>query len=104
MILMSGRWITPRLVQTKRLGSRREHAVELASNTSRATSRRGSTFIETTCAVAMLAMVAAAVLGAFTTMYGAQTRMRNRLGAMELANRLVLQYLDDKDTMPQPGL
>jgi prepilin-type N-terminal cleavage/methylation domain-containing protein len=66
--------------------------------------RRGLTFIETICAVAILAMVSASVLGAFNSMMGAQERQRHRLGAMELANRLILQYLDDKDTLPQAGL
>jgi type II secretory pathway pseudopilin PulG len=66
--------------------------------------RRGLTFVETVCAVAILGMVAAAVFGAFNGMMSVQERQRHRLGAMELANRLILQYLDDKDTMPQEGL
>jgi type II secretory pathway pseudopilin PulG len=66
--------------------------------------RRGLTFIETICAVAMLALVAAAVLGAFNSIITQQERERHRLGAMELANRLILQYLDDSDTMPAAGL
>jgi type II secretory pathway pseudopilin PulG len=66
--------------------------------------RRGLTFIETVCAVAMLALVSAAVLGAFNSMISQQDRQNHRLGAMELCNRLVLQYLDDSDTMPASGL
>lgn len=66
--------------------------------------RRGLTFMETVCAVAMLAMVAAAVMGAFNSIFAQQSRQAHRLGAMELCNRLILQYLDDTDTMPAKGL
>jgi type II secretory pathway pseudopilin PulG len=66
--------------------------------------RRGLTFIETICAVAMLGLVTAAVIGAFNSIIMQQERERHRLGAMELANRLILQYLDDSDTMPAAGL
>jgi prepilin-type N-terminal cleavage/methylation domain-containing protein len=66
--------------------------------------RRGLTFIETICAVALLALVAAAVMGAFNSIITQQERERHRLGAMELCNRLILQYLDDSDTMPAAGL
>lgn len=58
------------------------------------------TFIETVCAVALLALVAASMLGAVGFLYKAQHRDRQRLACAELANRLMLQYLDDKDTMP----
>lgn len=68
------------------------------------TLRRGLTFIETVCAVALLGIVAATVFGAFGSIMGQQERQQHRLNAMEVANRLILQYLDDKDTMPQAGL
>jgi hypothetical protein len=67
-------------------------------------SRRGLTFIETVCAVALLGIVAATMFGAFNSIIGAQKRQQHRLNAMEVANRLILQYLDDKDTMPGAGL
>jgi prepilin-type N-terminal cleavage/methylation domain-containing protein len=70
----------------------------------KARSRRGLTFIETVCAVALLGIVAATVFGAFNSVLGAQKRQQHRLNAMEVANRLILQYLDDKDTLPQAGL
>jgi hypothetical protein len=60
--------------------------------------------METVCAVAMLALIAAAVMGAFNSIFAQQTRQAHRLGAMELCNRLILQYLDDADTMPPKGL
>src|SRR5262245_11648844 len=60
--------------------------------------------METVCAVAMLALIAAAVLGAFNSIFAQQKRQSYRLGAMELCNRLILQYLDDADTMPAKNL
>src|SRR5262245_36803557 len=60
--------------------------------------------METVCAVAMLALIAAAVMGAFNSIFAQQKRQSHRLGAMELCNRLILQYLDDADTMPAKGL
>ena len=66
--------------------------------------RRGLTFIETVCAVALLGIVAATVFGAFNSILSTQKVQQHRLNAMELANRLVLEYLDDKETMPAAGL
>ncbi|HYE63632.1 MAG TPA: type II secretion system protein [Phycisphaerales bacterium] len=66
--------------------------------------RRGLTFIETVCAVALLGIVAATVYATFGTIMGTQDRQQHRLNAMEVANRLILQYLDDARTMPQAGL
>lgn len=66
--------------------------------------RRGLTFVETVCAVALLGIVAATVYAAFGTIMGAQDRQQHRLNAMEVANRLILQYLDDKNSMPGAGL
>jgi prepilin-type N-terminal cleavage/methylation domain-containing protein len=66
--------------------------------------RRGLTFIETVCAVALLGIVAGTVYATFGNIMGGQARQQHRLNAMELANRLILQYLDDKRTMPQAGL
>ncbi len=66
--------------------------------------RRGLTFIEVVCAVALLAIVAATVFGAFNSVMSAQQRQQHRLNAMEVANRLILQYLDDRETMPREGL
>lgn len=66
--------------------------------------RRGLTFIETAAAAAVLGLVAAFVLGAFNTMIASQTRQQRRLGAAELCNRLILQYLDDREALPSPTL
>lgn len=62
--------------------------------------RRGLTLIETVLAVTLLAMVAAGVFSAISSMVAAQDRQQERLAAAELANRFMLQYLDDKDSMP----
>jgi prepilin-type N-terminal cleavage/methylation domain-containing protein len=78
--------------------------VEPAPSHNFTAARRGLTFIESICAIAMLALVAAAVFGAFNSILAAQSRQAHRLGAMELANRLILQYLDDSDTMPNSAL
>lgn len=48
----------------------------------------------------MLGLVAATVFGAFGSMMGAQERQQHRLNAMELANRLILIYLDDERRLP----
>jgi len=69
-----------------------------------ARSRRGLTFLETVAATAILAMIAATVLSGFNAMVGGQKRNQHRLGAAELANRLVLQYLDDQDALPSSTL
>lgn len=65
--------------------------------------RRGLTLIETVLAAALLGLVAAGVLGAISSMAAAQDRQIQRLGAAELCNRLILQYLDDKEAMPDPS-
>lgn len=62
--------------------------------------RRGVTFIETVCAVALLALVAGSMLSAVGYLYNAQNRNRQRLACAELANRLLLEYIDDKEKLP----
>lgn len=62
--------------------------------------RRGLTLIETVAAVVLLSLLAAAVLGALSSVVAQQTRQNRRVQAMELANRLMLQYLDDPNLMP----
>lgn len=61
---------------------------------------RGLTFVEVMCAVSILALAAAAMLSATSAVVGAQQRASKRLGAAELANRLMLMYLDNEETMP----
>lgn len=64
--------------------------------------RRGLTLIEIVLAVALLGLVAGGVFSAISSMAAAQDRQLQRLGAAELCNRLILQYLDDKEAMPDP--
>lgn len=66
--------------------------------------RRGMTFLEVVMAVALLAVLASTVLGAFNFMIGRQRVEQQTLGAHELANRLVLSYLDDHNAMPDSNL
>lgn len=59
--------------------------------------------METVVAVVLLGMVAATVSSAVAFLEATQSRQRQRLGAAELANRLVLMFVDDEDEMPSPA-
>jgi len=65
---------------------------------------RGVTFVEVVCAIAILAVVAATTVGAINAIVSGQQRSLKRLGAAELANRLMLQYLDDEASLPSDSL
>lgn len=67
-------------------------------------SRRGATLIEAVLATVLLGMVGATLASAVSYMNASQRRMQQRLGASELANRLMLQYMDDQDAMPNKTL
>jgi type II secretory pathway pseudopilin PulG len=56
--------------------------------------------VEVVAATVLLTILAAIVFGAMSSIIQQQTRTQTRLRAMELANRLVLQYLDDANSMP----
>jgi prepilin-type N-terminal cleavage/methylation domain-containing protein len=62
--------------------------------------RRGFTFLETVAAVALLSIVVATVFSASDYLFRSQTRDRQKVACAELCNRLILQYLDDKDSLP----
>jgi prepilin-type N-terminal cleavage/methylation domain-containing protein len=68
------------------------------------TQRDGLTLIESVSAITLLGILAAFVLSALSSMITSQRVQQHRMGAAEIANRLVLQYLDDPATMPQEGL
>jgi prepilin-type N-terminal cleavage/methylation domain-containing protein len=57
--------------------------------------RRGMTFIEVVCASAIVGIVAAAVFSAFSFVSLTQVRETRNLACMEVANRLMLSYLDN---------
>lgn len=65
--------------------------------------RRGMTFLEVVVATAMFGVVAAAIVGVFSFTVGTQLREQRMLACAEVANRLVLSYLDDKTKMPDPN-
>lgn len=64
--------------------------------------RRGMTFLEVVAAVAVLALMTGTVLGAVSLVQGMQLRQTHTLACAELANRMMLQYLDDKSSVPSP--
>ena len=66
--------------------------------------RRGLTFLEAILAVVLLSMVAVSLSSAVSFMSQAQHRMDQKLGAAELANRLILQYIDERDSLPDRAL
>lgn len=67
-------------------------------------STRGLTFLETILAMAIVAMIAAVALSGFNSMLASQRRQVQKLGAAEVCNRLILQYLDDKSSIPRPDV
>lgn len=65
---------------------------------------RGITILEVVFAVSLLAMTTATLLSANSYVLKSQGREAQRLGAAELANRLLLQYIDDKNSLPSDAL
>ena len=64
--------------------------------------RRGLTFIEVVVSLAMLSVFASLVLGSIGYLSRMTERSTDRLQAMELAHRVVVQYLDDQNLVPEP--
>lgn len=69
-------------------------------NPIRRSPRRGMTFLEIVVATAMMGVVSAAIFGVFGFLTNEQWREQRKLDATEVANRLVLQYLDNPTGMP----
>jgi prepilin-type N-terminal cleavage/methylation domain-containing protein len=65
---------------------------------------RGLTLLETVLAVVILGLIAAAITGAISTAESMNTRARQTLAAHELAHRLILIALDDRDRLPAETL
>jgi len=65
--------------------------------------RRAVTFVEVICAVALIAIIATVTLSGVSSIFTAQERQIRRISAAELANRIILQFLDDRDSVPAPG-
>ncbi|MDX2146064.1 MAG: type II secretion system protein [Planctomycetota bacterium] len=66
----------------------------------RESTRRGLTILEMTLAVALLSIVAAAGFSATQFVFARHEREQRRLAAAEMASRLLIQYVDDKNKMP----
>lgn len=64
-------------------------------------SRPGLTLLEMVLSVLILGLIAATLMNAVGYIVGVEARTRRLIAANELANRLILQYLDDDDSMPQ---
>lgn len=64
--------------------------------------RNGMSLLEVIVATAMFSVVAAAIVGVFSFTVGTQLREQRTLACAEVANRMVLSYLDDKTKMPDP--
>lgn len=60
---------------------------------------RGLTILESVLATVLLGVVASVLLAALNTMWRSQVRLAQTLGAAETANRVVLQYLDDRSAL-----
>lgn len=67
-------------------------------------SRRGVTFLESVLGVVLLGLVTASLAGAVSFMVNTQKRLEHRLGAAELANRIILQHIDDDLSLPSQSL
>ncbi len=64
----------------------------------------GLTLLEVILSVVILTGVATSIVSAIAYVEGADARDRRRLAAHEIANRLVLQWLDDNKAMPEAWL
>jgi type II secretory pathway pseudopilin PulG len=62
------------------------------------------TLLEVVLAIAMLALIGASMLGAIGAIDTMQVRGRMQLGAYEIANRLLLQYMHDERKLPNKTL
>lgn len=68
------------------------------------TTRRGATFLEAVLGVVLLGLVTASLAGAVSFMSKADARLNRKLAAAELGNRLILQFIDDRESLPSPSL
>lgn len=72
--------------------------------TFRTPTRRGLTMLETVLAAVLMAMIATTLVAGLGFVHADQRRQQQNLGAAEIANRLMLQYLDEKSAMPSDAL
>ena len=65
---------------------------------------RGVTMIEVVLASVLMAMIASTLVSGLGYVHAAHRRQERQLGAAEMANRIMLQYLDDKNALPSDAL
>src|SRR5262245_45741623 len=65
---------------------------------------RAMTLLEVVLAVVLLGLISAAITGTMTFAARMDARADERLSAYEIANRLVLQYLDQRTALPDRSL
>jgi type II secretory pathway pseudopilin PulG len=65
--------------------------------------RRGLTFLEVVLSTVLVGVIAASLLTLFGFINSTQRREQRYLAAAEVANRLMLNYLDNPAAMPDPG-
>ncbi|RMH26722.1 MAG: hypothetical protein D6692_08670 [Planctomycetota bacterium] len=70
----------------------------------RAASRPGVSFLEAILGVVLLGLVTASLAGAVSFMHKSEARLTRKLAASELANRLILQFIDDRESLPSRAL
>ncbi len=66
--------------------------------------RPGVTFLEAVLGVVLLGLVTASLAASVSLMQRSHARLERRLAAAELANRLILQYIDDSQSLPSRSL
>lgn len=66
--------------------------------------RRGVTLLETVLATVLVAMVATTLVSGLGYVHASHARQEAQLGAAEVANRVMLQRLDDEKSLPSPSL
>lgn len=66
--------------------------------------RRGISFLEVVFAAALLATAAATIASSFDLIDNIAIRNRHRLNGHELAHRLILQFMDDPESLPPSDL
>lgn len=64
---------------------------------------RGMTFLEVVFATALFAIVASSILGVFSFTVSAANREQKLLACAEVANRLIMAYMDDPSLLPDPN-
>ncbi len=63
----------------------------------------GMSFLEIVFAVSLLGILAGTLMGAANYMLARQRYEQRTMACLELSNRLILQFLDDRDSLPDPA-